>query len=88
MSDTGQHILRMIPIGGSTQANTKTLRIACKVVDDAPANLVVSERPWLNESKTYQLEKSVYNGRLNGEGEVISFGFGKMQIQEVAKGRD
>ena len=26
------------------------------------------------------------NGRLNGEGKVINFGVGRMQIQEVAKG--
>ena len=30
MSDRAQHILHIIPIGGSTQTNTKILRIACK----------------------------------------------------------
>ena len=48
-----------------------------------PANIVDK-----NESITYQLQKSLWNGRLNGEGKVINFGVGKMQIQEVAKGRD
>ena len=42
----------------------------------------------MNDSITYQLQKNVYNGRLDGEGKVINFGVGKMQIQEVAKGRD
>ncbi len=58
-----------------------------------PANIVDSERPnehgWTKAYRvTYQLQKSVQNGRLNGEEKVINFGVGKMQIQEVAKGRD
>ena len=38
-----------------------------------PANIVDSERP---------------NERVEWRGKVINFGVGRMQIQEVAKGRD
>ena len=37
---------------------------------------------------TYYPQKSVSNGRLNGEGKVINSGVGKMQVQATAKGKD
>ena len=59
-----------------------------------PANLVDSERP--NEHVMAERKHNIStseeriecNGRLNGEGKVINFGVGKMQIQEVAKGTE
>ncbi len=51
--------------------------------------LTVNDRTSMDERK-YNISTSEErkNGRLNGEGKVINFGVGKMQIQEVAKGRD
>ena len=46
MSDRGQHILDILPIGGSTQRIQKDCVWRAKVVDDA------SGRAWMNESIT------------------------------------
>ena len=63
MSDRGQRILQIIPIGGSTQTNTKYCVSRAKVVDDA------LERAWLNESitstfrKAYRMTDWMENGK-------------------------
>ena len=48
MSDRGQHILHMIPIGGSTQRTQKYCVSRAKVVDDA--SRIEWQTEWRRES--------------------------------------
>ena len=90
MSDRGHHIVHIIPIGGSTQTNTKSLRIACKSGWwRVPLILLtVNDRTSKAERKhnISTSEERIEWQTECGEGKVINFGVGKMQIQEVAKG--
>ena len=49
--------------------------------------LTVNDRTSMDERKhNISTSEERIECRLNGEGKVINFGVGKMQIQEVAKG--